>query len=120
MDVAGVPARRRKLFRHDLRADQHLASLRLGRFIVDQDVHLLDAREVANDLRVDPRNGLELARPVGAVVRPRDPGGLVRLPLGRHAIAERGRCVRKCECFLWQLLNLFRVEHSFRSAVYRA
>ncbi len=58
--------------------------------VVDQNVDLLDAREMADDLRIDPRNRLELARPVGAIVRPRDPRGLVRLPLGRHAIAERG------------------------------
>ena len=34
-------------------------------------------------------NRLELARPGLAVVRPGKPGGRVRLPLGRHAIAER-------------------------------
>ena len=46
------------------------------------------AREVADDLAVDPANGASLPRPVGALVRPGDPGRGVRLPLGRHAEAE--------------------------------
>ncbi len=78
------------LRRSTVRAHQQLPGFRLVCFIVDQDVDPLDAREVTNDLGVDPRNRLELARPVGAIVRPRDPGGVVRLPLGGHAIAERG------------------------------
>ena len=41
--------------------------------------------------------GLELARPIGAVMRPRDPRCLVRLPLGRHAIAERGGRLREID-----------------------
>ena len=45
----------------------------------------LAGRELADDLAVDPGDGRELARPVARVVRPGDPGGLVRLPLGGHA-----------------------------------
>ena len=50
-------------------------------------------RKLAHDLAVDPRDGREPAGPVVAIVRPGDPGGLVRLPLGRHAEAgSRGVC----------------------------
>ena len=52
-------------------------------------------RQVAHDLAVDPRDRRELARPVGALVRPRQPGRLVRLPLGRHAVAELHRSLRR-------------------------
>ena len=41
--------------------------------------------EVADDLGVDPGDGLELAGPVFGVVGPGDPGGGVGLPLGGHA-----------------------------------
>ena len=61
-----------------------------GGGIFDDDVHPLDARQMADDLGIDPGDWRELARPVGAVVRPGQPGGGVRLPLGGHAVAERG------------------------------
>ena len=60
--------------------------------VIDQDVHALARREQADDLRVDPRNRLEFSRPVFGIVRPGQPGGLVRLPLGGHAVAEFARC----------------------------
>src|SRR5581483_5107815 len=41
----------------------------------------LASMQHARDLRIDPGNRLELARPVRLVMRPRDPGGFVRLPL---------------------------------------
>ena len=57
-----------------------------GGCIVDEDVHVLDAGEVADDVGVDPGDGREFARPVVGVVRPGDPGGGVRVPLGGHAV----------------------------------
>src|SRR5947209_6930246 len=45
--------------------------------IVHDDVDLLHAREVTNNLRVNMRNAGELAWPIALVVRPCDPGGLV-------------------------------------------
>jgi hypothetical protein len=57
----------------------------LGGEIVDQDVDALDAGEMADDLGVNPRDGLKLAGPVVGIVRPCDPCGGVRLPLGGHA-----------------------------------
>ncbi len=44
--------------------------------------------EEADDFRVEPGDGLEFTGPVLAVVRPGEPCGLVRLPLGGHAVAE--------------------------------
>ena len=60
-------------------------------FGVAEDLDRLVRREHARDLGVHPRDGPELARPVGLVVRPADPGRPVRLPLGGH---PHGRCAR--------------------------
>jgi len=45
---------------------------------------------------INPRNDREFARPVTSVVRPAEPGGLMRFPFGRHREAEFGgcRCIR--------------------------
>ncbi len=48
---------------------------------------------MAHDLRVDVRDARELAGPVGLIVRPGDPRGFVRLPLGGHAkLGMFGEC----------------------------
>ena len=57
-----------------------------GRRIIDDQFDPLVPRQMANDFGVHPWNGLELARPVVAVVRPSQPGGVVRLPFGGHAV----------------------------------
>lgn len=65
----------------------------LGVGVVDEDVDVFDLREVADDLAIDPGDGLELAGPVLGVVGPGDPGGGVGAPFGGHAvvlIARRG------------------------------
>jgi hypothetical protein len=62
----------------------------LGGEVVDQDVDVFDAGEMADDLGVDPGDGLELAGPVVGVVGPGDPGGGVRGPLGGHAVDGGG------------------------------
>src|SRR5438045_4525912 len=59
--------------------------------ILYQDVHGFTAREIADDLGVDPGDWSEAAWPVRVVVRPREPGGFVRLPFRGHAEPERGR-----------------------------
>src|SRR6266581_6711477 len=46
---------------------------------------------MTHDFRESPGNGREFSRPVGQFVGPAEPGGLVRLPLGRHPKAERVR-----------------------------
>src|SRR5436190_4306008 len=44
---------------------------------------------MTHDLRESPRNGCEFPGPVRQFVRPAEPCGLVRLPLGGHAKAQR-------------------------------
>jgi len=63
-----------------------------GGLVVDEDVDILTAGEVADDLGVDPGDGLELSGPVLGVVRPRDPGGGVGSPFGGHAEVSIARC----------------------------
>src|SRR5262249_46390023 len=62
-----------------------------GSIIVNQHAHHLRVMHVPDDLRVYPLDGRELAGPVVAMMRPRNPGGFVRLPFRRHAPAVRGR-----------------------------
>ncbi len=45
-------------------ADEHVGRTLFGGCIVDEDVYVLDLREVANDFAVDPRDGLEFVGPV--------------------------------------------------------
>ena len=65
----------------------------LGRDVVDEDVDLFGAGEVAGDLGVDPGNGLEFAGPVFGVVGPGDPGGGVGGPFGGHTVVLAARCL---------------------------
>src|SRR5580658_4182253 len=71
---------------------QHRANALFGCGVFDDQVHALASREQADDFSVEPRNRRKLTRPVFGIVRPREPGGLVRLPLGRHAVAELAGC----------------------------
>ena len=69
----------------DLVHAEAVPRLFLGRVVVHEDAHLLVLGECPRDLGVDPRDRRELARPVRLVVRPRDPGGVVTLPLSGPA-----------------------------------
>jgi hypothetical protein len=51
----------------------------------NEDPHVFVAREDADDLAVEVRDGFELAGPVGGLMGPGEPGGGVRFPLGGHA-----------------------------------
>ena len=64
----------------------------LGGLVVDEEMDVFDLGEVADDLGVDPGDGLELAGPVLGVVGPRDPGCCVRGPLGGHAVVLFAGC----------------------------
>ena len=68
---------------------EHAPGRGLTRGGVDEDADALAGRQPAHDLRIHPGDGGELARPIGGVVGPPDPRRRVRLPLGRHAEAER-------------------------------
>ena len=63
---------------------QRVLRARAHRVVVAQHLHGLVRGDHAHDLRIDPRNGAQLAGPVGFVMRPAEPGGAVRRPLGRH------------------------------------
>ena len=56
-------------------AKEDVAGALLGGLVVNEDVDVLAAGEVADDLGIDPGDGLEFSGPVLGVVRPCDPGG---------------------------------------------
>ena len=90
--AVGEPAVASDVCRPRVRSIEQLAHLPFSRRIIDDQFNALMPREISNDLGIDPRNRLEPARPVAAIVRPCEPGCIVRLPLSRHPIAEgRGR-----------------------------
>ena len=72
----------------------------LGGEVVDEDVDVFDAGEMADDLGVDPGDGLEFSGPVFGVVGPGDPGGGVGRPLGGHAVCGGGH--RDVRALLWR------------------
>src|SRR5947208_4505965 len=69
---------------------EYAPGLALVRGRIHENTYDLARHELANDLAVYPRDRCELARPIARVVRPPDPGGVVRLPLGGHAEAQGG------------------------------
>ncbi len=64
---------------------QNLAGFLLRFFVGDENADFFDARKMADDFAINPGNGRELAGPIGGFMRPREPGGVMRFPLGRHA-----------------------------------
>jgi hypothetical protein len=52
--------------------------------VIAKDLDPFVALQYANDFGVHPGNGLELSRPVGLVMRPRDPCRVVTLPFCGH------------------------------------
>src|SRR5207248_5334470 len=65
---------------------------------VHQYPHDLRGCELADDLRVHPRDWAEPARPVALVVGPPDPCGMMPFPLGGHAKPERGNSLHAPLC----------------------
>ncbi len=57
---------------------------------IDQDAHDFARRDLADDLAIDPRDGREFPRPVGAIGGPANPGSLVGLPFSGQAKPEGG------------------------------
>ena len=70
---------------------EHLANVPLVRRVEHVDVHGLALGERADERSHRRLDAFEHAGPAVAVMRPRKPGRLVRLPFGRHPIAERAR-----------------------------
>jgi len=71
-------------------AFEESARLPGGGGVADDQFDALMPGQIPNDLGVDPRNRLELSRPIIVIVGPSEPRGRVRLPLRGHAVAEGG------------------------------
>jgi hypothetical protein len=71
------------------------AALRVD--IVHENLDALAGSKLTNDLGVHKNDGGQLTRPISLVMRPRDPGGGVRLPLGGHTVAESGGAFSICD-----------------------
>ena len=57
---------------------------------LDQDSNRLAGGESADDFSINPANGIELVGPIGRIVGPAEPSGLMGLPLGGHGVAQFG------------------------------
>src|SRR6267378_6897333 len=55
--------------------------------IIDDQVHTLMPRQIADDFGIDPWDRIELARPVAAKMRPSQPCRFVRLPFRGHPVS---------------------------------
>ena len=60
----------------------------LMRFRIHQNAHDFAGCNLPHDFTVHPGDRCKLARPVGEVVRPSEPRGFMRFPLGGQAVAE--------------------------------
>jgi len=58
--------------------------------VLNDQFNPLMPRQIADDLAIDPRDRLKLPRPIAAIMGPSEPRCRMRLPLGRHAVAEGG------------------------------
>src|SRR5439155_20029366 len=56
----------------------------LFRLIIDEDSDDLSRCDFPNYLAINPSNRVEFVRPIVGIVRPGQPGRLMRLPFGRH------------------------------------
>src|SRR5262249_1709820 len=89
-DAIGGPNMETDVLETNVREPQDFAGKRFFVRALDDNVHLLHAAEMPNDVGINPGYGRELSGPVAAIVRPRDPGCRVRLPFGRHSVAQSG------------------------------
>ena len=71
-------------------AFEHATRARFMLFRIHQDANCFAFGEMADNFTVDPVNRLDFTGPVGGIVRPADPGGLVRFPFGGH-VESAGR-----------------------------
>ena len=70
-----------------IRVLKNFTRLRFDGFVVNQNFNAFMPDEVAHDLGIHPPDGLKFAGPIVAMVGPGDPCGVVRFPLGGHAVA---------------------------------
>src|SRR5262249_34663754 len=78
----------------DAGALQHLARRGLFSRVLDDDLYSLRAAQGPHHSGVTPGDGGKFSRPITAIVRPGDPGSLMRLPFRGHTVAEGARRVR--------------------------
>src|SRR3990167_3349841 len=76
-------------------------------FIIDQKTDLFGGRDCPDHLQPDLLDGLQLIGPGSEIVRPGEPGGPVRLPFRRQAIAE---VARRAPFSAWITLCLRRLQ----------
>jgi hypothetical protein len=76
--------------RKRIRALQYPADATFRCTVVNNQIYPLMPRQIANNLGINPRDRLELPRPIPAIMRPSQPGGGMRLPLRGHAVGEGG------------------------------
>ena len=93
-DAVGGPAVEADVRRQRICFVEQLADLAFGCGVVDDQLNPLVTSEIADDFGMHPRDRLELAGPIAVIVGPCEPGCGVRLPLGGHAVTERGRRLR--------------------------
>jgi hypothetical protein len=67
---------------------EQLSNLAFGGSVVDDKFNSLVAREITDNLGIDPRDRFKPSRPVAVIVRPGEPGGSVGFPLGGHVKVE--------------------------------
>ena len=82
------------LVKHRTGALKNAQSALFGFCVVDKNVHPFPRGEQAHDLGIDPGDGLKFSGPVFGVVGPGEPGGLVPIPFGGHAVTELVGCLR--------------------------
>ncbi len=91
-DPVGLPGMEVQAGHVGSAAEEDASGALLGGLVVDEDVDVFAAREMTDDLGVDPGDGLELTGPVFGVMGPCDPGGGVGRPFGRHAEVAFAGC----------------------------
>ena len=64
---------------------QNLPRTTFSLLIIHENVDTLHSSETFDDLAINPRDWLELAGPVGLLVRPCEPSSFMWLPFGRLA-----------------------------------
>ena len=87
-DAVGRPAMEADIFQRCVTFIKTLADFSFRRDIANDQLDALVSRQIANDLRIDPRDRLKFPRPIAVVVGPCKPGRGVRLPFGGHAVVE--------------------------------
>src|SRR5579863_2283614 len=89
-DAVGGPAVEANVRGERVGAFEDAARASGRRGVADDQLDPLVLRQMADDLGINPGNRLKLSRPVAVEMRPGEPGGGVRLPLGGHAVAAGG------------------------------